>query len=961
MLFKRIITGALALLMVTSASSAAVTAAEKSKKTDYHAFAAELDKTAYDKSDLGATYSKESTVFKVWSPKADSVKVNIFNHGSDDEGDPGSIETKAMTLDKKTGVWSVTLEGDYAGKYYTYSVKHGESVKETGDIYARACGVNGKRSMILDLSQTNPEGWENDAHVTVENQTDATVWEISVADFSSSESSGVTPKNRGKFLAFTESGTTVDGIRGNTPTCVDYLKKLGVKYVQIMPFYDFGSVDESEDIMKQYNWGYDPVNYNCPEGSYSTDPYDGSVRIKECKQMIQALHEAGIGVIMDVVYNHTYSTDSWFEYTVPNYYYRMNEDGTFSNGSGCSNDTASEHAMFRKYMIDSVTYWAKEYHIDGFRFDLMGLHDVDTMNAIRAALDSLYEDGGGKKLLMYGEAWNLQTNCAPGTVMANQTNMSKLDERIGAFDDTIRDAIKGSTFGAGAGFVQEGSGRSNLKIGIAGQSESSSGWAKAPSQCVTYASCHDNLCLYDKLIDTVKGSEGDYRKRYDDLVEMNKLAGAIVITSQGIPFMLGGEEFARTKDGDENSFSSSRDENMLDWKSLEEYSDLIEYYRGLYKIRDKFAAFRDSTSKTANSLESFEKLPKGVSGYFINNTESGAWDKLCLLFNGSDEEQSVSVEGEWTIIANDEFAGLNSLGGVSGKATVKPHSALILVDKKSYEAANITDHEGKLKLDYFDADSKEHIKTQVVSDEIGKPYDIGLYADSLNYDIKSTNGNVQGEFSETVSRAEVYVKEFEGKMSQVTVRYIDDTNGEELADSFLIKNREGQQYFTPELPSIDGYNLVLNSLPDNAAGKIKGADSEVLFKYTRITDDADTSICRVNLIYLADNGKILDVKTLEGKEGEEYSAQENEYEDMNLIEIPKNSSGVFKKGEINVLFCYTSQPDPYADMLVYIYIGVGVILALCVASAVYRRITRKKSLMSNMDVVELDEGDNKQG
>ena len=367
-------------MMTTGILSTSALAADEKKAIDYQAYAKELDKFAYSGDDLGATYTKNATTFKVWSPKASAVSVEIFSKGNEEKG-VAAVTTSKLTLDKSTGVWSVTINGDYLGKYYEYVVTHGKESKRTADIYARACGVNGKRSMIVDLAKTNPDGWNDDRHIYVDQQTNASVWEISVADFSSSETSGVSEENRGKYLAFTESGTTVNGVPDNAPTCVDYLKRLGVKYVQIMPMYDFGSVDESKDIMSQYNWGYDPVNYNVPEGSYSSDPNDGFVRIRECKQMIQALHNAGIGVIMDVVYNHTFSTDSWFQYTVPNYYYRMNSDGTFSNGSGCSNDTASEHLMFRKYMVDSVTYWAKEYHIDGFRFDLMGLHDDFTKTA----------------------------------------------------------------------------------------------------------------------------------------------------------------------------------------------------------------------------------------------------------------------------------------------------------------------------------------------------------------------------------------------------------------------------------------------------------------------------------------------------------------------------------------------------------------------------------------------------
>jgi len=942
----------MAFMMIGSMCMAEASAAANNKKTDYQAYAAALDKTTYTGSDLGATYGKDATVFKVWSPNASSIKVNIYEHGSDDEGDAGVLESKALVLDKKTGVWSCKIFGDLAGKYYTYTVKHGNSVKETYDIYAKACGVNGKRSMVVDLSKTNPEGWENDKHILVNNQTDASVWEVSVADFSSSESSGVSEKNRGKFLAFTEEGTTVDGVQGATSTCVDYLKKLGVKYVQIMPFYDFGSVDESKDINKQYNWGYDPVNYTCPEGSYSTNPYNGSTRVKECKQMIQALHNAGIGVIMDVVYNHTYSTDSAFQDTVPNYYYRMNDDGTFSNGSGCSNDTASEHLMYRKYMIDSVTYWASEYHIDGFRFDLMGLHDVTTMNSIRSALDNLYEDGSGKKILMYGEAWDMPTQCDEGTVMANQKNLKKLDSRIGAFDDTIRDAIKGSTGGVDKGFIQSGSSRAALKTGIAGQSDTSTGWASVPNQCVTYASCHDNLCLYDKLVDSVYGKDKEYRKRYEDLVSMNKLSAAIVMTSQGIPFMLSGEEFARSKDGDENSYASSREENMIDWKNLDNFSDIVEYYRGLLKIRESFEAFKDCTAMTANNLTYIENVPKGVTGYTINNTVSDKWSKMCVIFNGGDEEQTVTISGDWIRIADEETAGLRNLGEVSGSVKLKAHSAAILVDKKSYETADISDDEGAVVVSYYDNKTKELIKKQTVSGELGTAYDVTDFADSLNYDIKQSSGDTSDVFENSVKHASVYVEEFEGKMSRVIFKFVDEVNNTELADSYVIRNREGEQYFTPELPSIENYSLVLDSLPDNGAGKVSSGETTVTYKYARVTDDTDKSVCIVNAIYMDDKGKIIEKKTYKGKEGESYSVPENEYEDMSLIRIPENSSGTFKKGEINVLLNYSSTPDPLADLLIYVYIGAGAILALCIASAIYSHIKGIKKFRENMDVEE---------
>lgn len=939
-------------MMITGMCAADVSAAEKKTVTDYQEYAANLDKSAYSGNDLGASYSKKATTFKVWSPNAASVRVNIFEHGSDNEGDAGSIMSRAMSLDKTTGVWSVTINGDLLNKYYTYSVTHGKTTKETADVYAKACGVNGQRSMVVDLSTTNPDGWKNDKHVLVQNQTDASVWEISVADFSSSESSGVSEANRGKYLAFTEEGTTVNGVQGASSTCVDYLKKLGVKYVQIMPFYDFGSVDESKNIMDQYNWGYDPVNYNCPEGSYSTNPKKGEVRIKECKQMIQALHNAGIGVIMDVVYNHTYTSDSWLQRTVPNYYYRMNNDGTFSNGSGCSNDTASEHLMFRKYMIDSVTYWASEYHIDGFRFDLMGLHDVTTMNSIRTALDNLYADGSGSQILMYGEAWDMATNCDEGTVLASQKNLKQLSDRIGAFDDTIRDAIKGSTGGTDGAFVQDGSRRANLKTGIAGQSDTTTGWANVPSQCVTYASCHDNLCLYDKLVGSVYGADGKYRRRYEDLVAMNKLSAAIVITSQGIPFSLGGEEFCRSKDGDENSYASSRKENMLDWENVDLYSDVIEYYRGLYKIRDAFAAFSDSTAATANSLTYLSDVPKGVTGYTINNTESGKWSQMCVIFNGSDSAQNVTAKGDWVVLADNKTAGLRNIKNVTNSLKVEAHSAVIMVDTKSYDSAGIMDDEGAVVIDYYDNKTEKLIKSQTLTGELGTSYDVTNLASTLNYDVKKTDGEIKGVFTDQVGHAKVYVEEYDGEMSTVTVKFVDETNNTEIEDSFLVKNRKGEQYYTPDLPSIKNYKLVLDDLPTNGAGKLDSASKTVTYKYTRVTDDEDKTVCRVNAIYMDDSGKILDTKTITGVEGQAYSLSQNTYEEKDLVSVPEKANGTFKSGEINVVFSYSSNPDPLKQMLPFVYVGTGLIIALCAASVIYSSNKRKKHLMAELDIEE---------
>ena len=479
----------------------------------YSAAAKALDKDfAYD-GELGCFYAPDKTTFKLWAPTSTEVTLNLYTTGSDDEegaADLGSYAmSKVMDGDKWTGVWSVTVDGDLKNVFYTYTstnkalVTEKEKTATFVDPYAKATGVNGDRAMVVDLDSTDPEGWDKDAHIYVDEQTDAIIWEVVVRDFSASETSGVTEANRGKYLAFTEKGTTVNG-EGMVPTCVDYLKELGITHVQINPFYDFATVNEAKDLANQYNWGYDPENYNVPEGSYSSNPYDGNVRINECKQMIQALHEAGIGVIMDVVYNHTYFTDtSNFQLAVPNYYYRFNEAGGWSNASGCANDTASERAMYRKFMIESCRYWAEEYHVDGFRFDLMGIHDVETMNLIREDLDKI-----DPRIIMYGEGWSAassvfdKTTCTGAeTVSSSQRNAKVLSERVGLFNDEIRDGIKGNVFSdTGTGFAQGASAcYSNLAYGIRANSVGKgSTWSSvAPSQCVTYSSCHDNHALYD--------------------------------------------------------------------------------------------------------------------------------------------------------------------------------------------------------------------------------------------------------------------------------------------------------------------------------------------------------------------------------------------------------------------------------------------------------------------------------
>lgn len=744
MKFKKILAGVCAGTMIICATLGSTSATDEADdKKSYEQIKeniAQLEKKAYSGNDLGAVYTKEKTTFKVWAPTAENVRLNMYSTGSNEEAGAKQLAQTEMT--KTNGVWSVDIKEDLAGVYYTYTITYNNQENEVADIYAKAAGVNGKRSMVVDLSQTNPSGWEDDNYVLVGSPTDAIIWEVQVKDFSNQKESGVLQEYRGKYLAFTQTDTTLNN-QGCLPTCVNYLKALGVNYVQINPFYDFGSVDETKSE-GQYNWGYDPVNYNVPEGSFSTNAYDGNVRINEAKQMIKALHTAGIGVIMDVVYNHTYTgEDSTFNQTVPYYYYRFDESGNWANGSGCGNDTASERKMFRKYMIDSVKYWAEEYHIDGFRFDLMGLHDVETMNEIRKSLDEI-----DSRIIMYGEAWQLDTQT--DAELATQQNMHLLNERIAAFNDGVRDAVKGNNFEAiETGFIQ---GR-DLTYGIEdGIKAATNDWSGTPTQTVTYTSCHDNRTLYDKLVASVKEDES-YRQRDEQLIQMNKLSAAVVFTSQGIPFMLAGEEMARSKDGDHNSYKSSAQLNQIDWTNIETNGDLIAYYKGLIDIRKNFTPFRDTTNKTIDNMRffTFEQTQQKGMAFVINNelSQESEWNSvLCILNNDPENEITVSfsekdLSESWVVVANGKQAGVSSLGEMSKeRVTVSKSSALILVDKESFNKANIKTDDTFEKLlietqeqalSIQEGDTSENATTPVVSDirDTGNPIMPAILASAM--------------------------------------------------------------------------------------------------------------------------------------------------------------------------------------------------------------------------------------
>ena len=620
---------------------------------------------------LGPDYTPGGTCLRLWAPTAEAVTVTLYH-----KGDGGAVLGTKPLVRGAHGVWSIWLPGEQHGRYYTFAVTVDGITRETGDPYARAAGVNGVRSMIVDLARTAPSGWERDVRPTIPPAQRA-VWEVSVRDFSQDAASGVRPAWRGKYMAFTQQGTTLHG-DGIHPTCLNYLKRLGVKYVQLMPIFDFGSVDEAKPLLRQYNWGYDPTNFNVPEGSYSTDPTRGEVRIRECREMIAALHAAGIGVVMDVVYNHTYRTENPLNNTVPYYFFRQNPDGSFSNGSGCGNEFASERPMARRYLIDSILYWAKEYHIDGFRFDLMGLYDVESINAVRAALDSL---PGGRDILLYGEPWQGGASQLH-RYEANKANLAMLNERVGIFCDDTRDAIKGGCFDAREPGYVEGKPGSFWDIGAA-----VAAWCRsdrlpphAPSQIVSYVSAHDNFTLWDKLL-CVRYEKPEFTARDTVALAQNRLAAGIYLTSFGLPFMQAGEEFARTKKGVGNSYRSSPALNRLDWNRAEQYHALVDYYRGLLALRAAFPRL-GSTDRHAPEALQFFALEQPLVGWMLPAVwgDGAAWSALCVFYNPTDTACTVSLPaGQWKLLSDGTSSSLwrGASRVFTNKTTLAPYSATI--------------------------------------------------------------------------------------------------------------------------------------------------------------------------------------------------------------------------------------------------------------------------------------------
>lgn len=631
---------------------------------------AEFEKTYHTEEPLGAFCGQQGTCFRLWAPTAQQVAVRLYQAGSN----VPAMEKIFLNKGEK-GTWSYTTTRNLDGWYYDYAVTVDGVTRISQDPYAKACGVNGQRSMVIDMARTNPEGWETDK--APEKTAEQIIYELHVKDFSWDMSGGFAEADRGRFTALCRTGTTWnrDGIH---PTGLDYLKRLGVTHIQLLPIYDYGSVDETQPE-KGYNWGYDPVNYNIPEGSYSSNPYRGEVRIRELKQAVAALHKHGFRVIMDVVYNHTYDLKSPLFQTVPWYYYRQNEKGTASNGSGCGNDIASERSMCRRYILESALYWVEEYHIDGFRFDLMGLLDDKLMNSLQGELDKHY--GMGEKLV-YGEPWRAGiTYVREGTLLCDKGSLKKIDPKIGAFCDNIRDAVKGSVMDAGSvGFVNGG------RISADKIHRCIAGWAgkygdyRTPYQTITYLSCHDDWTLWDKLVYTMDPNK-DFWGSAANIQRANRLAAAINFCCQGRPFFLSGEEFGRTKGGVRNSYCSNAEVNQLDWSRAWRNKELVDYYRGLIALRLQCPGLQDKSDKAHERILWTRDLEENTAVVCLDNrVNASKWESLLIAFCCGDKAQQITLpEGKWQVLVNGDSSFLWKLHvTVDGSCTVPPKSALIL-------------------------------------------------------------------------------------------------------------------------------------------------------------------------------------------------------------------------------------------------------------------------------------------
>lgn len=634
--------------------------------------------TSYDKyptpvhANLWLDYTPEATLFRIWSPTAQKVRLLFYAEGN------GGVATATHELEPETkGLWSKKISGDLNGTYYTYQVKVGQSwLEETPGIYAKAVGVNGDRAMVLDFSSTNPENWNNDKGPSISYPNEAIIYELHVRDLSIHPESGI--QHKGKFLGLTETETK--GPHG-VPTGLDHIKEMGVTHVHLLPSFDHYSINETKLDSAQFNWGYDPKNYNVPEGSYATDPYRAEVRIKEFKQMVKTFHDNGIGVILDVVYNHTGVTEnSNFNLEVPGYYYRFREDGSYSDAAACGNETASDRAMMRKFMLESVAYWAQEYHLDGFRFDLMGIHDITTMNEIAESLKAI-----NPNILIYGEGWTAGDSPLPVDQRGIKINIPKMPS-ITAFSDDLRDGLKGSVFeDESTGFVSGAQNmEASIQFGVIGCIQhpgidytqvnySKAPWTLQPWQSINYVSCHDNHTLYDKL----KISRKDATEAA--IIAMDKLAMAIVMTSQGVAFLHAGGEILRTKQGEHNSYNLPDSINQIDWQRKLEHADVLTYYKNLIAMRKSHPAFFMTSAEEVRNHLMFRHIANGFVSFQLNDHAHGdTWKNIYVIYNAQNTSASLPLDGEWRVyLEGDNFYNANPRV-VRGSISVPAQSMMVL-------------------------------------------------------------------------------------------------------------------------------------------------------------------------------------------------------------------------------------------------------------------------------------------
>lgn len=853
MKLRRIISLLLSVVMIATMAVVSVSAADTSKSATGAYVNRDLYEGSsyqYDGEDLGATYTPSATTWKVWSPPAEKIQVKLYATGTDREEGAKVLGVHDLTKGSNY-VWSLTLNGDYKNVYYTYLITavdmFGHRVtNETQDVYSRAVGANGNRSMVVDLDSTDPDGWSSDKHVCHSNKTEAAVWELHIRDFSCDPDSGVSEDNQGNYLAFTEGGTTYKK-QGSISTCIDYLVENNINTVQLMPFADFDGVDEIYGASPvDRNWGYNPKNFNVPDGSYSSNSYDGNVRINEVKQMIQALHDRNIQVVMDVVYNHTAGSEgSSFTKTVPRYYYRMSSQLANIDGSGQGNEMASDKSMMRNFIVQSLKYWANEYHIDGFRFDLMGCIDLTTLNTARTELNKI-----NPGILMYGEPWAGGTTGCPSSLSPKETNGGSYASGLGAFSGTFRsaaskvdidDMVTQGWVGGNANTV--GTVVNGIKANLMDSNDN--------TKTVNYLDCHDNLTFWDRIVGAyTKSGEGkssvtvntNVNKTDEKYLRTLKLGGVMLYTSQGITFMNSGIEFARTKQGQGNSYNSADQYNMLDWSRVSTYQSSVNYYKGLRQIHEVFTPFSDDSNTSKNNMSFLSSTGNLIAYTITNNTANKAneWGKVAVIMNSSTTASaSVGLSGNWTVVANADEVNLKGLGTHNGgNYTVPANSAAILVEGTGSDFKDFSD-----KFSYGTLTTKHVVNGSVVKTETAK-YRIGTTYHAkkdaellLNNNITSTEGQPSGTFNGNTTVT--YTYEPNGNTNaKLTVKYVDQS-GEALTPDMVYTFENGDHYSVP-VYSIQRYQLDTDNYPANTTGKFEGVDKTITFKYKPLATNTTT-------------------------------------------------------------------------------------------------------------------------